>query len=581
MGTAWRAAAVVAVLLLAGGLPVRAAPVESGPHAPPSNSAQARAEVAALPRATAVNDRDGNKIFDDLDGAYATTLPGERLPVIVSFVDDTATADGLDLVAGVAPGAPVRRAFSIIPAYAGDLSRDEAQRVAALDRVRQIELDRDGTPELDTATDVMGADAVADGMGITGDLDGDPELVTTADVGIAVLDTGIDDRHLDLADKLVAWHDFGTSRPDPYDPNSHGTHVASIAAGWGRANPDFRGVAPGASLIGLKIDGGGNTTSNTIAAYEWAVEHRDEFNIRVATISFGFGIATDGTTALERAVDRAWDAGIVCTKSTGNSGPGRSTMTVPAAARGILAIGSLLDPWGAESSTGTPPATKHGFTLSEWSSRGPTTDGRIKPDLVAPGEAIRAANHNTIGGYTVKSGTSMAAPFAAGTAALMIAADPSLEPDHVRDILFATAEDRGPEGPDNEYGYGRIQVWDAVEEVLRLAGQAVPGGEAPVAPRHELVAEAPATGVFETTFTVTDTDFPVAATVISDQLVLGVEILDAAGNRMANPVATANTGSRQHHYTFEPSAGGDYTLRVVVPPGAAFTADLSHSVAAE
>ena len=415
--------------------------------APAAGDAAARALVAGLPRATAVNDADGNKLFDNLDTAYARSA--RRLRVIVSFTAATTTGEGVRRVLATVPDAPVARQFTIIPAYAGALSRGEALRVAALPQVRQIELDHAGTPELETATRIMGADAVTDELGVTGSLDGDVAVATSQDVGIAVLDTGFHTAHQDLAGKLLAWKDFGTSRGAPYDPDGHGTHVASIAAGWGRADPRMRGVAPGASLIGIKIDGGGDTASNAIAGYQWAVARKDQLNIRVATISFGFGTATDGTTAMERAVDQVWDAGIVCFKSNGNSGPGVSTMTVPAAARGILAIGSILDPHGNA-------PTKYGFTLSHTSSRGPTSDGRIKPDLLAPGESITAARSGTIGGYTTLSGTSMASPHAAGIAALLIAADPSLRPDDIRQRLVDTAADFGPAGPDNDYGYGRI-----------------------------------------------------------------------------------------------------------------------------
>jgi serine protease AprX len=524
---------------------------------------------ARLPRATTVNDRDGNRLYDDLDLAFATADPGARLPVVVSFTAGTATADGLRDVLATAPGVAVRRAFTIIPAFAGDLTLLEARRIAALPRVRQLELDADGTPELDTATAVMGAAAVVDVLGIDGSMDGSPAASTT-DIGIAVLDSGIHTPHVDLAGRVIAWRDFGTGRSEPYDPNGHGTHVASIAAGGGIADPAMRGVAPGAALIGVKIDGGGNTTSNTIAAYEWLVAERERLNVRVATISFGFGTATDGTTALERAVDATWDAGIVTFKSNGNGGPAFGTMTVPAAARGILAIGSLLDPFGSGGS-------KHGFVLSSFSSRGPTTDGRVKPDLVAPGESIRAANTNEQG-YTVKSGTSMASPFAAGAAALVLAANPDLQPDDVRDLLRATAEDRGAVGPDNDFGHGRIRVWDAVTAALAAAGTPAEAVDTTLAPRQEAVTTTPTDGLLETAFTVTDTAFPVAATVLSDRLVLHVDIVDAQGRSMAqSATAGVSTGTRQHHLTFRPTAPGEYRVRALVAPGAKAVVDLSHS----
>jgi len=546
------------------------APTGAALNVPASDDARARAKVAGLPRATAVNDRDGNKLFDDLDAAFRS--PGtSRLPVIVSFVEGTTTDEGVALVGNVAPGAPVRRTFTIIPAYSGELDVAEALRVAELPEVRQIELDRPGQPELDTATEIMGADSVVDEVGVTGSLDGDAESATPGDVGIAVLDTGFDTNHADLDGKLVAWQDFGTNRNEPYDPNGHGTHVASIAAGWGRSDESLRGVAPGASIIGIKIDGGSNTTSSTIAGYQWIVDNRDGLGIRVATISFGFGVATDGTTALERAVDKAWDAGIVCFKSNGNSGPGQSTMTVPAAARGILAIGSALDPFGSGGS-------KYGFVLSEYSSRGPTTDGRIKPDLVAPGESIRAADAGTASGSIVFSGTSMASPFAAGTAALMIAADPTLTPDEVRSLLYATAEERGAAGPDNDFGHGRIQVWDAVNAALEGAGVVPPPSSPPQTPRQETFAGTATAGVFETDLVVTDTQFPVAMAALGGTLVHGILVTDPTGQPVPSVTAAPNVGAdRQHHVTFRPAAAGTYRIRVLATPGAAVVLDVSHS----
>lgn len=567
------------VLLLALPVPVAADSSAEPVTAPTGSGPAARAAVAALPRATAVNDDDSNRVFDDLDAAYAEAAPETRLPVVVSFTQAAGTDTGMRLVERIAPSAVVRRTFTIIPAFAGDLTRTEVAALTRRPEVRQVELDRDGAPELDTATDVMGAAAVVDELGVTGSLDGQEAVASISDVGIAVLDTGIDANHAALADKVVAWRDFGTSRPHPYDPNGHGTHVASIAAGWGEWDPSLRGVAPGASLIGAKIDGGGNTTSNTIAAYEWLVAEREQLGVRIATISFGFGTATDGTTALERTIDTVWDNGIVCFKSNGNGGPDHGTMTVPAAARGILAIGSVLDPFGSG-------GTKYGFTLSEYSSRGPTSDGRIKPDLVAPGESIRAAARNTFNGSVVYSGTSMAAPFAAGSAALMIAANPSLQPDGVRELLYGTAEDRGAEGADNDFGHGRLQVWEAVAAASELAGAPIMLTNPTLAPAHEAHTAAAADGYYEVTFEVTSTDFPVAATVLARDAVLSVDVTDPGGASVLSPAATLNTppllstsvGARQHHATFLPGQTGTYTVHVRLVPGAV-TVDLSHSVA--
>ena len=527
--------------------------------APSGHGRAARAEVAAMPRATSVNDADGNKVFDDLDRAFVAAVPGARLDVIVSFVQGTATDEGVEAVRQAAPAGTVERSFTIVPAFAGALSAAEAAAVARLPQVRQIELNSVGTPELAAATEVMGADAVVDGLGVTGSLDGQEDVVTGEDVTIAILDTGFDTNHVDLDGKLLHFEDIANGQPDAYDSDGHGTHVASIAAGWGVEDEAHRGVAPGAGIVGLRISNEGHA----LAGYQWILEHRDLYDIRVATISFGFGTATDGTTALERAIDQVWDAGVVCFKSNGNSGPNSGTMTVPAAARGILGIGSLL----------APGPTTNGFALSEYSSRGPTSDGRIKPDLVAPGESISAAARGTTAGYTTKSGTSMAAPFAAGTAALMIAANPALSADQVRDLLYTTAEDWGTTGPDVDYGHGRIQVLEAVEAALRSGGGTPAPVERPDVPTHTGFVSAPNGGA-GAAVTVTDTSKPFAVTAIAapralvlagiaqDGVVHEVRVTGPDGLPVAQVPVNAD---RHHRVAFRPSTPGGYTVYVQSP----------------
>ena len=566
--------ALLVPLLLSPGasaLPAAAAPLE----APAADDAWARALVAALPRATAVNDADGDKLFDDLERAYLAA-PGARLPVIVSFVAGTSGEEGAALARAAAPGAPVERMFSIVPAYSGALRLDEALAVARLDEVRQVELDDAGAPELETATAFMGADAAVEAFGVTGSLDGAEENATAQDVVIAILDTGFDVGHRDLAGKLVHWVDLGDGKKEPYDDHGHGTHVASIAAGWGRDDGKHRGVAPGAGIVGLRI----TSESDAIAGYEWIAKNKDAHGIRVATMSFGFGIATDGTTALERAVDAAWDAGVVCFKSNGNSGPGRATMTVPAAARGILGVGSMLDPQG--SAAGVPVVghpglvlpESFGFHLSTFSSRGPTADGRVKPDLVAPGQSIEAAQVGTKDGYVAFSGTSMAAPFAAGAAALVLAANPALAPDQVRQILRDTAEDWGVQGPDVDYGHGRIRVLEAVRIARSLAGAPAADAAPPVVPFHEVRAGVVRGEPYEGSIDVEDVAHPIAATFIAEGVILSVEIQDASGLPVGR--VSDDVPARQVTVAFQPEAPGTYRFRVVAAPGTPFVADFSH-----
>ena len=576
---------LVALLTISALAPPPAASFAQAPDAPAlvapaSSDSWARALVAALPRATAVNVADANKLFDELDVAFLEAAPTARLPVIVSFVEGVRTEQGVARVRALAPDAVVAKQFSIIPAYAGALRLDEALRVAQLPEVRQVELDSPGAAELDTATALMGADTVVDGFGITGSLDGMPENFTAQDVAIAILDTGFDGEHVDLGEgKLVRFLDLGDGKHDAaYDDGGHGTHVASIAAGLGRGDALYRGVAPGAGVVGIKIVGEGKSSESlALEAYEWIVEHKDEHNIRVATMSFGFGIATDGTSALERAVDAAWDAGIVCFKSNGNSGPERGTMTVPAAARGILGVGSMLDAAPVPESANPLLTTIGGFSLSGYSSRGPTTDGRIKPDLVAPGQSVNAAEMGTKNQYVAMSGTSMAAPFAAGTAALVLAANPALTPDEVRDVLFATAEDWGLGGADVDYGNGRIRVDLAVREALRRADAPQPDAQPPVVPFHEVRAGFVANAPYEGTLDITDVSNPLAATVIAEGRLLSVEVRGPSDELVGRLSAPAP--ARQHVVGFTPTEKGTYTFRVAALPNTAFVIDFSHGTA--
>ena len=273
---------------------------------------------------------------------------------------------------------------------------------------------------------------------------------------------------------------------------------------------------------------------------------------------------------------------MVVFKSTGNGGPDRRTITVPAAARGIIANGAMVDPLGDENPSATG-ALDLGFALASFSSRGPTTDGRIKPDLTATGVSIMAPQAGTEDGYVAFSGTSMASPFAAGTAALVLDANPQLTPDEVRDVLTSTAEDWGLQGADVDYGWGRIQVHEAVAEAARRA-QLPAEIQGPETPFHEARAgslDGTTTlppGAAEVSFEIEDTSQPLAATVIVEGDLFQAIVEDPNGDRVTS-LTTSTPGARQHNVGFELTDEGAYTLTLIGEPGAPFTVDLSHSTA--
>lgn len=258
-------------------------------------------------------------------------------------------------------------------------------------------------------------------------------------VKVATIDTGLDGAHPDFADRLLAYRDFvepdGEHAADPRDPNGHGTHVAGIAAGSGAASDGrYRGVAPEAGLIiGRALDAAGNgSSSRVMAAIEWAVDQ----GAQVINISLGGApYPADGTDALSLLCNAAVEQGVIVCAAAGNLGPAGLTVGAPGAAAEVITIGA------AEVHAG--PTT---VRVATFSSRGPTADGRVKPDLLFPGVGIVAprATGTALGSpmsdrYAAVSGTSQATPMAAGTAALLLQANPRLTPDEMKSRMMRGA----------------------------------------------------------------------------------------------------------------------------------------------
>jgi len=266
-------------------------------------------------------------------------------------------------------------------------------------------------PSLDSALKIIGAD-VAHQRGLMG-----------TGVRIAVVDTGIDSNHPDLAGRVIAAKNFSTDR-DTIDHFGHGTHVASIAAGTGAASDGkYEGVAPGALLINAKAlnSGGGGTIGGIMQAMEWAADQ----GAKVINMSLGAG-QSDGKDALSLEVDAiSQQKGVLFAIAAGNAGTSQKVST-PAAADMSLAVGAI----------------DKSSTLAWFSSRGPRyRDMALKPDVVAPGVDIMAARANPGSGdpYISHSGTSMAAPMAAGSAALVWQLHPDWTGQQVKDALMSSA----------------------------------------------------------------------------------------------------------------------------------------------
>jgi subtilisin family serine protease len=277
----------------------------------------------------------------------------------------------------------------------------------------------------------------------------DPNVSATGEgVTVAVLDSGIDATHPDLAGQVVHRHeivDEGTT----LDPAGHGTSVAGIIAGTGNASDGIRtGLAPDAELIDVRVadKNAFGTVSEVIAGIEYAVRETDA---DVLTLSLG---TISRNRELARTVDWAVEQGVVVVTASGNRGAYRA-----------------VDQIGAQERAITVGATTAGLdTVAPFSAKGPTGDGRVKPDLVAPGVDIltpRSGSDRAGVPYVRFGGTSAAAPYVSGTIALMLEDDPTLTTAALKRRLGSTATPL-PDANAFEQGSGRVDPEDALDPAV-------------------------------------------------------------------------------------------------------------------
>jgi len=403
--------------------------------------------AVALPSAVAARSAEADAKLDAVLRARAANPTGMSRVIV-------RTAHGLSAAPAIkAAGGTVGRFLSAVDGQVAIVRDSSLPQIASLPAVLAIALDRrvEGAMERTSAT--IGATWVREALGVDG-----------SGVGVAIVDSGVANWHDDLgSERVTHFADFVSYLPTPHDDYGHGTHVAGIIAGNGYDSGGARrGVAPGASLIVLKVldETGNGYISNVIAAIDYAVEQRTRFNIRVLNLSVSAGVYESYTTdPFTLAAKRAFDAGIVVVTAAGNLGknekgqPQHGGITAPGNAPWVLTVGA---------SNHNRTAARSDDTVAAFSSRGPTNiDREMKPDLVAPGVGIEslAAAGSTIYNasasarlagtvdtatppYLSLTGTSMASPVVAGTIALMLQANPALTPNLVKAILQYTAERR-------------------------------------------------------------------------------------------------------------------------------------------
>jgi subtilisin family serine protease len=203
-------------------------------------------------------------------------------------------------------------------------------------------------------------------------------------VTIAVLDSGVAP-HPDFGQRLLGQIDFINGRSLPYDDNGHGTHVAGAAAGNGSIDARYAGPAQEANILSMKVlsGSGSGATSGIVKAIQTAVEMKEDLNIRVINMSLGGPASKNGEKdPINMAIKAAKEAGITVVVAAGNEGPERMTVGSPGNSLNAITVGALDDKNTPDRSDDIP---------ASFSSRGPTPDGDIKPDVMAPGVSIMAA----------------------------------------------------------------------------------------------------------------------------------------------------------------------------------------------
>jgi len=257
---------------------------------------------------------------------------------------------------------------------------------------------------------------------------GDPSIM------LAVVDTGVDWKHEDLAPNYVPLgYDWVNGDPDPMDDNGHGTHVAGIAASVINNNLGVAGISQVKIIAEKALNETGYGYADDLAQ---AIVHAVDVGAKIIVMSWG---SNSSSTLLERSIKYAYRKGALLVAAAGNDAG--NVRIYPAAYDEVIAVS----------------ATDQFDNLAAFTNYGDWIE------LSAPGVNIYSTiPHNR---YQYMSGTSMSAPFVAGVAALIWSANPNLTSYGVRSVLRKTADDLGPKGFDVYYGYGRVNAWKAVENV--------------------------------------------------------------------------------------------------------------------
>ena len=382
--------------------------------------------------------------------AAVAAAPTERVNILIGF-DAPPGPNEQQLVRGL--GGDIKYTYKIIPAIAASVPEPAVQGLLRNPHVIAVEPEvfvKASDLELDNAWGVnrIGAGLVHDAS------------ITGENINIAILDTGLDWTHSDLYQRMAGGYNFVAGNYNPFDDNGHGTHVAGTIAAVDN-DAGVVGVAPNAKLWILKVidSNGSGSYFDIIAALDWATGN-NIWGVVCQITNNSYSSAGYPGSMVEMAFELAYSGwGQLHIAAAGNSGvkPGiGDNVEYPARFSSVLAVA----------------ATDQNDIRGHFSSTGPDVE------LAAPGVDIMSTVPGE--GYEVWSGTSMASPHVAGTAALVMASPETVARDtnndgiyetngdgawsniEVRALLQATASDLGDPGQDNSYGWGLVDAATAV-----------------------------------------------------------------------------------------------------------------------
>ncbi len=415
-----------------------------------------------------------------------------------------------------------KKLYRNLNAYTFEVPVAKIEQLAAFSEVHSV-ADDNQFRSFGHLTTTTGVDAAA----VSNGSKAKSAAINGAGIGIAILDSGIQTNHRmflepdakgGFSSRVVYSEDFtGEGRTD--DPYGHGTHVAGIAAGNGSlSNEAYRGIAPGAHLVNLRVLNaqGVGTTAGVLSALEWLLVNHVRYNIKVVNMSLGTpAINSYAMDPVCLAVRKLHDQGVLVVAAAGNHGKDSAGQKLygmihsPGNEPSALTVGAV-NTFGTDN--------RNDDRVASYSSRGPARsywtdaegvqhyDNTLKPELVAPGNKIvsaQAADNSLVfqnptlnvsdSGTTADSrlmtlsGTSMAAPVVAGTAALLFQSQSVFTPAMVKAFLMYTAQQL-PGHDTFEQGAGLLNIEGAVRLGSELSVKGASLAYAtPLKPRSRIV----------------------------------------------------------------------------------------------